>query len=162
MSTTLMYRFVVKRDTHANFTAANTLLMAGEFSLETDTKLMKMGDGVTTYNTLRFLDLSFKAVASGTNTLTASFPSPPILVDQMSVRLRAAGANTGAVTFNPNSLGAVPVTKQGGTALVAGDIVAAGHELTLVYNSSIPRWELLNPGASSGGSSDSRDSWLLG
>lgn len=49
---TIPYRFVVKRDTAANFVAANTLLLQGEFGLEEDTGRMKMGDGVTPWNSL--------------------------------------------------------------------------------------------------------------
>ena len=52
----IMYRFVVKRDTAANFTAANTLLLKGEFALETDTGLRKMGDGVTAWSDLAYIN----------------------------------------------------------------------------------------------------------
>lgn len=45
----------------------------------------------------------------------------------------SAGANTGAVTININSLGAKNVTKLGTTALVAGDI-ASGALVTIVYD----------------------------
>lgn len=54
MATTIDYRFVVKRDLAANFTAANTLLLQGEFALETDTNMLKMGDGSTPWNTLAY------------------------------------------------------------------------------------------------------------
>jgi len=52
------YRFVVKRDTAANFTSANTLLLAGEWALELDTGKMKMGDGTTAWNSLPYKTLS--------------------------------------------------------------------------------------------------------
>lgn len=63
MSETIYYRFVVKRDAAAAFTAANTLLLQGEWALELDTGFMKMGDGVTAWNDLAYvlsgpLDLS--------------------------------------------------------------------------------------------------------
>jgi hypothetical protein len=104
------------------------------------------------------------AVASGTDTITATFSPAPVLTDGLELRVRAAAANTGAATFNPNGLGALSVTKQGGTALSAGDIAAAGHEIILRYRASPARYELLNPAAttSGGGSADSRDSWLFG
>lgn len=51
----IFYRFLVKRATAANFTAANTLLLSGEFGLETDTRRLKMGDGVTAWNTLAYV-----------------------------------------------------------------------------------------------------------
>ena len=45
----------------------------------------------------------------------------------------AAGANTGAVTLNINSIGAKAVTKNGTTALASGDI-ASGQAITVVYD----------------------------
>lgn len=54
-TTTIPYRFVVKRDTAANFTAANTLLLKGEWALETDTKRLKIGDGTTAWSALPYM-----------------------------------------------------------------------------------------------------------
>jgi hypothetical protein len=48
------YRFVVKRDTAAAFTAANTMLLSGEIGLETDTRRYKIGDGATAWNSLAY------------------------------------------------------------------------------------------------------------
>ena len=45
----------------------------------------------------------------------------------------AAGTNTGAVTLNINSIGAKAITKNGTTALAAGDI-ASGQAITVVYD----------------------------
>jgi trimeric autotransporter adhesin len=59
------YRFRVKRDTAANFTAANTLLLSGEFGLETDTRKLKIGDGVTAWNSLPYV--STTDVPEGSN-----------------------------------------------------------------------------------------------
>lgn len=44
----------IRKSTAAQWSAANTLLAAGEFGLETDTKLMKLGDGVTLWNALGY------------------------------------------------------------------------------------------------------------
>jgi hypothetical protein len=52
------YRFRIKRDTAANFAAANTLLLEGEFGLELDTGKLKIGDGVTAWNSLGYYDTS--------------------------------------------------------------------------------------------------------
>ena len=74
------------------------------------------------------------------------------LPDGRLIHVRAIAANTvAAVTlqlFDHGSdagLGTQVITKRGGTALVAGDIAAAGHELILRYNLAHTRWELLNP-----------------
>jgi hypothetical protein len=53
----------------------------------------------------------------------------------------AAGDNTGAVTINIDSLGAKSVTRDGSTALVAGDIVS-GEVALIVYDGT--RFQLLN------------------
>lgn len=40
------------QDTKVNLTTLNPILKRGQFSLETDTKVMKIGDGITPYNNL--------------------------------------------------------------------------------------------------------------
>ena len=54
----------------------------------------------------------------------------------------ATGANTTNVTLNVDSLGAKAVTKNGSTALVAGDI-PSGAEAHVVYDGT--RFQLINP-----------------
>lgn len=44
--------FQFRRDTAANWTAANPTLSAGEMGFETDTFVIKIGDGLTAWNTL--------------------------------------------------------------------------------------------------------------
>ena len=81
--------------------------------------------------------------------ITATY-SPVItaLVDGQLCFVRATAANaTTTPTFAPNGLTARTIVKKGGAALVAGDIVADGHELILRYDLTNTRWELLNPGA---------------
>lgn len=86
--------------------------------------------------------------AGGTvDAITATYiPSVGVLKDELIVRVRALGANaTTTPTFAPNGLTAKTIVKNGNQVLVAGDILSAGHELLLVYNSSNDNWELLNP-----------------
>ena len=89
--------------------------------------------------------------AGGTaDALTVTYTNVPAsLTDGMELHVRAAAANaTTTPTLNVNSLGAKTITKAGGSALVAGDIAGANHELILRYNSSASHFELLNPAAS--------------
>lgn len=44
----------LRRDTAANWTSVNPILAQGEEGLETDTRLKKMGDGVTAWNSLSY------------------------------------------------------------------------------------------------------------
>ena len=48
----------LRRDTAANWTSANPTLALGEFGLETDTMLYKVGDGTTAWNSLSYAELS--------------------------------------------------------------------------------------------------------
>lgn len=90
------------------------------------------------------------AAAGGTaDVMTATLDYPArSLVDGMDVSIRAVGANTVTTpTLNLDGLGAVTITRLGGTALIVGDIMGAGHEILLRYRASPARWELINPGS---------------
>lgn len=84
--------------------------------------------------------------------ITATYsPAITALVDGQLCFVRATAANaTTTPTFAPNGLTARTIVKKGGSALVAGDIVADGHELILRYDLTNTRWELLNPGSYAG------------
>lgn len=79
--------------------------------------------------------------------ITATYsPAITALVDGQMCCVRATAANaTTTPTFSPNGLTARTIVKKGGAALVAGDIVADGHELILRYDLDNTRWELMNP-----------------
>lgn len=53
MSSTARIR--LRRDTAANWTAANPVLLNGEVGFETDTRKLKLGDGTTAWNTLLYV-----------------------------------------------------------------------------------------------------------
>ena len=79
---------------------------------------------------------------TGTDTITAAMV--PALTSYSAGQMFyfvAAGDNTGAVTINIDSLGAKAVTRDGSTALVAGDIVS-GEVALIVYDGT--RFQLLN------------------
>lgn len=72
------------------------------------------------------------------------------LTDGLFITFRAVNANTGAATLQvvgPGSVtvGTPPITRNGGTALVAGDIKAS-QLVVVVYNAANTRFELQNPG----------------
>ncbi|MDY0072483.1 MAG: hypothetical protein RBR77_07515 [Thauera sp.] len=78
--------------------------------------------------------LSYLTSVSGADTITASAPiglSAYAAGQQFS--FVSAGANTGAVTLNINAIGAKSVTKDGTTALAAGDI-ASGAVCVVIYD----------------------------
>lgn len=81
--------------------------------------------------------------------ITASYTIPiTSLADGQLCYVRATAANaTTTPTFSPSALTARTIVKNGGQALVAGDISGDGHELVLRYDLTNTRWELLNPKA---------------
>jgi len=81
--------------------------------------------------------------------ITASYAIPiTTLVDGQLCYVRATAANaTTTPTFSPSALTARTIVKNGGAALVAGDIAGDGHELILRYDLTNTRWELMNPKA---------------
>ena len=86
------------------------------------------------------------AAAEGTaDALLATFDYPLQLIDGQAVLVRAAFANTGAVTLDANGLGACAVYKDNNTPLAAGDIKGAGQWLELVYDGTLGKWCLTNP-----------------
>ena len=109
----------------------------------------------TTYTTVPALTagvqpgtLFYATSVSGTNTITATLTGVSSYgTGGLTVRMVASGANTGAVTFNLNGLGAKSVTKRGTNALVLGDIVA-GAAYTLIYDGT--RFQI-SGGTSTGG-----------
>ena len=46
-----------RRDTASNWTSNNTVLLAGEFGYETDTKKFKIGDGTTAWQSLDYIPI---------------------------------------------------------------------------------------------------------
>jgi hypothetical protein len=78
--------------------------------------------------------LTLLTSVSGTDTITASASiTPAAYAAGQTFRFVSAGANTGAATLNVSSLGAKAITKNGATALVAGDI-PSGAAVTVVYD----------------------------
>jgi hypothetical protein len=83
------------------------------------------------------------ATVTGTDTLVGTLtPAPTAYAAGNLFSFVASATNTGAATININSLGAKSITKQGTTALVAGDIVS-GQISLIEYDGT--RFQLLNP-----------------
>jgi hypothetical protein len=80
---------------------------------------------------------------SGTDTITGSLsPAITAYASGQMFWFVAAADNTGAVTLNVNSLGAKNVTKNGSTALTAGEI-KSGQTVAVIYDGT--RFQIVNP-----------------
>ncbi len=86
-------------------------------------------------------------VAGGTvDVITATYTPAITLADKTLAAFVATGANTITTpTFTPDGLATHTIVKQGGVALVVGDIPRALYVCLLEYNLANTRWELLNP-----------------
>jgi len=87
-------------------------------------------------------------VAGGTvDVITGSTtPAPASLTNNLAVLVEASGANTVTTpTFNLDSLGAKTIVKDNDVALAVGDIPGANFRMSLVFDSSLDKWVLLNP-----------------
>lgn len=78
---------------------------------------------------------------AGTNTITASVTGLAAYAAGQEFRFVAAGANTGAVTLNVNSVGAKAITKNGTVALSGGEIIS-GQTVCVVYDGT--QFQLVN------------------
>lgn len=88
------------------------------------------------------------AIAGGSaDAITCTYaPVNFVLTDGLLLGFRALLPNaTATPSFSPDSLTPHTITKQGGSALAAGDIPGALAECFVRYNLANTRWELLNP-----------------
>ena len=86
------------------------------------------------------------ATAGGTaDAIVATYNPVVTLTNLVTVGFVASATNaTTTPTFSPDGLTAHTITKRGGQALIAGDILNLGAYF-VTYNSANTRWELLNP-----------------
>jgi hypothetical protein len=75
----MAYRIILRRDTAANWTSNNPVLLAGEPGYETDTGKMKMGDGESTWNNLDYFVINPTGVTGAAGATGATGPSINLL-----------------------------------------------------------------------------------
>jgi hypothetical protein len=91
-------RVQLRGDTAANWTAANPVLAAREFAIETDTSKYKIGNGSTAWNSLAYSSLPSTALTSGGALGT---PSSGTLTNTtgLPISTGVSGLGTGVATF---------------------------------------------------------------
>jgi len=127
----------VRRDTTGNWSAANPVLKSGEMGLDTTTGYLKMGDGVTSWNTLPYSTAPMTVnnpftytaytptLAQGASSNIAKtvtygkyFLLGKLVIGQVKVASTAAGTSGSAITLS------LPVT-----AATSGLVVGSGQYL---------------------------------
>jgi hypothetical protein len=96
------------------------------------------GTALTDYASIKQLQTratNFLTSVSGTNTITGlASPAPSSYQAGQEFNFLSTGANTGAVTLNINSLGAISIKKSGNVDLISNDIPNAGALIKVVYD----------------------------
>lgn len=150
-----LIRIQIRRDTAANWTAANSVLAAGEPAVETDTGRRKTGDGIRNWNSLPYdtesglastTPAAIGTAAVGTSKTAARADHVHALPSTIAATAITTTGNvtvggdltvTGALTSGSTSVAAANVT---GLAEAVDDRVAqllvAGHGIALAYDDS--------------------------
>lgn len=87
-----------------------------------------------------YWDPTIWAVASGTNTYTATVASVSSIVDGTTVQLLMTNANTAASTLNINGLGAISIGDMNGSAISTASTIAANGLWTFIYDIGLNLW----------------------
>jgi hypothetical protein len=106
-----------RKDTAANWTAANPILLSGEIGYETDNKKFKIGDGTTNWNSLAYLPIPD---GSGNLTITGNLEigNTGSLTFEGST---ADGFETTLAVTNPTADRTITLPDRSGTVITSGD-----------------------------------------
>lgn len=122
----------IRHDEAADWTTRNPVLAQGEYGLETDTFLIKVGDGVTTWRNLRYLNkldsTYFKTMNDGSLTFSDSFAQTITNI------IANAGGSTKIVISDDPTEETDPVNLRYLEAAIAEAILNAHHLKRLVVN----------------------------
>jgi hypothetical protein len=130
-----------RNDTAANWTSANPTLLAGEIGYETNTKLMKIGDGTTAWVSLAYFP-SNTAITSGTisgvtinNSVIGGTTPAAGTFTTLNSTTGAVNATIGATT--PTTGAFTKITTSAGTTTVQPILMTSGTNLTSATAGSV-------------------------
>jgi hypothetical protein len=130
-ATTIRVQMAQRKDTAANWTAANPILLSGEIGHETDTKKFKIGNGSTAWNSLAYLPIPD---GSGNLTITGNLEigSTGSLTFEGST---ADGFETTLAVTNPTADRTITLPDVTGTVVTTGDTGSVTS--TMIANGTI-------------------------
>jgi hypothetical protein len=130
-ATTIRVQMAQRKDTAANWTAANPILLSGEIGYETDTKKFKIGNGSTAWNSLAYLPIPD---GSGNLTITGNLEigSTGSLTFEGST---ADGFETTLAVTNPTADRTITLPDVTGTVVTTGDTGSVTS--TMIANGTI-------------------------
>lgn len=98
-------RFQLRRDTAVNWGSTNPVLALGEPGVETDTLKVKVGDGVTAWNSLGYsITKDFNDLTNTPTTITGYGITDALNLDNLSVTVAAAdGTINGTLTYDDST-----------------------------------------------------------
>ena len=116
-ATTIRVQMAQRKDTAANWTSANPILLSGEIGYETDTKKFKIGNGSSNWNSLAYLPIPD---GSGNLTITGNLEigSTGSLTFEGST---ADGFETTLAVANPTADRTITLPDRSGTVITSGD-----------------------------------------
>ena len=116
-ATTIRVQMAQRKDTAANWTSANPILLSGEIGYETDTKKFKIGNGSSNWNSLAYLPIPD---GSGNLTITGNLEigSTGSLTFEGST---ADGFETTLAVTNPTADRTITLPDRSGTVITSGD-----------------------------------------
>lgn len=97
-------RLQLRRDTAANWASSNPVLALGEPGVETDTLKVKVGDGITAWNSLGYsITKDFTDLTNTPTTLTGYGITDALNLDNLSASTAEAPSGDGSLIYNDST-----------------------------------------------------------
>ena len=116
----------LRRGTAEQWTSANPTLLSGEQGLETDTSKTKIGDGVTAWNSLGYVDAKFLATSA-----SSSFVGNSLISATKGALITSTGSAVAAQTVGTN--GFVLTADSGQTNGIKWAAAASGADIDPLF-----------------------------
>lgn len=126
----------VKRDTAANWTSKNPVLASGEFGYDTTNKILKIGDGSSSWTNLSQVNPKTITVVQTTGTSTTSVMSQSAVTTALNNK-----QDIFKISGNTKDVNITPYTSQLKTTNVLRNIKLGGNVFTVNFNYGV----LTNP-----------------